>query len=101
MANSSFESWTYEEQEEYLYQPAMEAPEGLVSNLDDPPQETSLGFSVTVACSVIAGLALLLRIYSYAFFRRRLALQDREYSFTVVTHMLPLFETDFIDFIYS
>lgn len=90
MANSSFESWAYEEQEEYLYQPAMEAPEGLVSNLDDPPQETSLGFSVTVACTVIAGLALLLRIYSYAFFRRRLALQDRE-CHLVVMYMLLLF----------
>ncbi len=69
----------------------MEAPEGLVSNLDNPPQETSLGFSVTVACSVIAGLALILRVYSYAFFRRGLAFQDREYSFTVVRYLFPLF----------
>ncbi|KAK7214073.1 hypothetical protein V2G26_021251 [Clonostachys chloroleuca] len=99
MANSSFESWAYEEQEEYLYQPAMEAPEGLVSNLDDPPQETSLGFSVTVACTVIAGLALLLRIYSYAFFRRRLALQDLLALFAMTTFGVMLWPGYFMTYI--
>ncbi|KAJ4397790.1 hypothetical protein N0V93_002027 [Gnomoniopsis smithogilvyi] len=52
------------ELEALLASPAMEAPEGVTPDFDNPPNQNALAWFVTTFCMVIATACLLVRLYS-------------------------------------
>jgi hypothetical protein len=50
-----------------LNQPALQAPNNVTPNFDDPPNNNTLADGITFACLVLTTLALLMRTHSWVF----------------------------------
>ena len=61
---------------------AVKPPHGVVSNFDSPANSNGLGYGMIIACMAIATLALASRLGAMAMCKKRLEVEDCE--FTVV-----------------
>lgn len=64
------------EQEAILDGPALRPPPGVVSHLDDPPNNNGLAIGVTTACLALGTCFALVRAYSRLFCVKRLFVED-------------------------
>lgn len=72
----NFESLPLEQQEQMLNRPALEAPEGITYNFENPPNHNSLALAVIVISTVIVTVSGLLRLYSRVFVSKKLFIED-------------------------
>jgi hypothetical protein len=56
--------------------PAMEPPEGVQPNFEDPPNHNELGFATVTPAFTVAAIVVLLRVYAKVRIIKRLDLED-------------------------
>lgn len=59
-----------------LSQPALDAPEGVTPDFDNPPNENGLAWFVTTFCMVIATICLCLRAYARLWLTRKVQIEE-------------------------
>lgn len=59
-----------------LFQPALEAPEGVIPNFDNPPNENGLAWFVTTFCMVAATICIGLRAYAKLWITRKVQVEE-------------------------
>lgn len=59
-----------------LASPAMQAPDGVTPNFDNPPNENALAWFVTTICMVVATIFLCLRLYAVTWKTKELRVEE-------------------------
>ncbi|KAK6700743.1 hypothetical protein SNK04_010680 [Fusarium graminearum] len=58
--------------------PALAPPKGEVSNLDDPPNQNCLAYTVLILCAVITTICFLLRAYGRVYLLKKFQTEESE-----------------------
>ncbi|EQB58540.1 hypothetical protein CGLO_01210 [Colletotrichum gloeosporioides Cg-14] len=69
-------SLSSDELEDLLASPALEPPEGVTPNFDNPPNQNGLAWAVTTACMVIATLCLFVRCYARLWIEKKVRIEE-------------------------
>ena len=73
-------SLTEEELAAVLDMPAMEAPEGVEPDFDNPPNENGLALAIITVTLAIGTLCVLLRAYGRVYLLRKVGIEERKYG---------------------
>lgn len=68
------------ELEALLAAPALEAPEGVTPDFDNPPDRNDLACFVTTLCLVVSTICLMIRAYARTWKEKRLHKEESEYG---------------------
>ncbi|KAI1078660.1 hypothetical protein F5B20DRAFT_546833 [Whalleya microplaca] len=71
-----YASLSPEQLEERLNGPALQPPNGTISNFDHPHNNNALGYAVVSVCLTLGTLAFLTRVYSRIFCLKKLEIED-------------------------
>jgi hypothetical protein len=58
--------------------PALAPPKGEVSNLNDPPNQNGLAYTVLIICAVITTICFLLRAYGRVYLLKKFQTEESE-----------------------
>lgn len=64
------------ELEALLAEPAMKAPNGVIPDFDDPPNENGLAWFIITLCMIVATVCLLLRAFARVYLQRKVQIED-------------------------
>lgn len=70
-----FQSLSPAQQQKFLEGPGLTPPNGKF-DLDNPPNENSIGYAVVTVCLVVSALQFFLRLYARAFYLKKLSAPD-------------------------
>lgn len=71
-----FSALSPEQQQDFLNGPSMKAPEGITSNLIDPPNHNGMAIAASVTCVAVVLICVSLRAYSRLVVAKKVMLED-------------------------